>query len=69
MVEDELRGLAGEARRRHPVVQEAAERQEIIFFVLWDGLLCCVLSRELSGILVSDGVYSQGGVWLLKMRV
>ncbi|CAM9675572.1 unnamed protein product, partial [Sphacelaria rigidula] len=26
VVEDELRGLAGEARRRHPVVQEAAER-------------------------------------------
>ncbi|CAM9461787.1 unnamed protein product, partial [Ectocarpus sp. 13 AM-2016] len=26
VVEDELRGLAAEARRRHPVVQEAAER-------------------------------------------
>lgn len=28
VVEEELRGLAGEARRRHPVVQEAAERQD-----------------------------------------
>lgn len=26
VVEEELRGLAAEARRRHPVVQEAAER-------------------------------------------
>lgn len=26
VVEDELRGLASEARQRHPVVQEAAER-------------------------------------------
>lgn len=27
VVEEELRGLASEARRKHPVVQEAAERQ------------------------------------------
>lgn len=36
VVEEELRGLAGEARRRHPVVQEAAERQDsVLSWLCW----------------------------------